>query len=116
MLALLLEKWFQIEVNQVLLFILFYGLINLRFLSYMIPQILKRYPEHKTERMKRFDTFGISPREREVFDLISKGYSYRDTARILSVSLPTVKTHMDHLYRKTATNNKVELINEIDRP
>jgi DNA-binding CsgD family transcriptional regulator len=54
---------------------------------------------------------GISDREREVLALLSEGRTYREMADALCVSLATIKSHVSHLYDKTGTRNKVELIN-----
>lgn len=53
---------------------------------------------------------GISPREKEVMDLIFSGDSYQVISDKLSISLSTVKTHISNIFRKTGTSNKVELI------
>lgn len=61
-----------------------------------------------------YDSFvtskGISPREKEVMDLIFVGDSYQVISDKLSISLSTVKTHISNIFRKTGTSNKVELI------
>ena len=55
------------------------------------------------------DLCGITPREREVMGLLVLGRSYREIAESLCISLPTVKTHVSSLYRKTDTVNRLEL-------
>jgi len=55
--------------------------------------------------------YGISPREVEVLRLLGRGYTYREVADELCVSLATVKSHATHLYDKTGSRNKVELLN-----
>jgi DNA-binding CsgD family transcriptional regulator/phosphatidylserine synthase len=55
--------------------------------------------------------FGISEREGEVLALLIQGYTYREMADSLCLSLATIKTHVSHLYEKTGTRNKVELLN-----
>jgi DNA-binding CsgD family transcriptional regulator len=57
------------------------------------------------------DRYGISGREREVLALLARGGTYREMAEGLCVSLATIKSHVSHLYEKTGTRNKVELIN-----
>ncbi len=54
---------------------------------------------------------GISDREREVLGLLAQGQTYREIADSLCVSMATIKSHVSHLYEKTGTRNKVELIN-----
>ena len=57
------------------------------------------------------DKYAISPREKDVLDLLVKGKSYNQIGEELYISLPTVKTHISNIYRKFEVNNKVELIN-----
>lgn len=40
-----------------------------------------------------------------------QGYSYSDIARNLFISVQTVKSHLNSVYRKTGTKNKVALYN-----
>jgi two-component system response regulator NreC len=42
----------------------------------------------------------LTPRELEVFKLVSNGYSMKDTARILGISINTVLTHKQHICEK----------------
>ena len=42
----------------------------------------------------------LSPREREVLDLLVKGYSYKEVAAQMQVSYSTVHTHVEHIYDK----------------
>jgi LuxR family maltose regulon positive regulatory protein len=42
----------------------------------------------------------LSEREREVLNLLALGLSYQDIAQRLFISLPTVKTHISHIYGK----------------
>jgi DNA-binding CsgD family transcriptional regulator len=67
----------------------------------------------KPEPMVPPDAFcalcGITPREREVMGLLVQGRSYREIGDSLCISLPTVKTHVSSLYRKTDTLNRLEL-------
>lgn len=55
------------------------------------------------------DLYGISPRERDVMVLLVQGRSYREITETLFISLPTVKSHVSSLYRKTNTVNRLEL-------
>jgi DNA-binding CsgD family transcriptional regulator len=114
-LPLIIEQWgIDLGISESLLYLGFYGLLNIRFLVILIPKLVKRAADKELKREANMDRFGITPREREIYDLLGKGYTYKDMARLLHISLPTVKTHMDHLYKKTGTRNKVELINEIE--
>ncbi|NQU79959.1 MAG: response regulator transcription factor [Bacteroidetes bacterium] len=52
----------------------------------------------------------ITPREREVLQLISKGYNYREIAENLFISKETVISHRKHLLSKFKVHNSAELI------
>ena len=44
--------------------------------------------------------------ERKVMDLLSKGFSYKEIAVKLFISLETVKCHVKHIYSKLKVNNR----------
>lgn len=54
----------------------------------------------------------LSPREREVLQLIARGFSYADIARLTGVSVHTVQTHIKNLYGKLAVSSKSEAVFE----
>jgi DNA-binding NarL/FixJ family response regulator len=54
----------------------------------------------------------LSPREQEVLELIARGFSYADIARLKTVSVHTVQTHIKHLYAKLAVRSKSEAVFE----
>lgn len=56
---------------------------------------------------------GLSLREAEVAGLLAEGLSYKAIADRLCVSLSTVQSHVNHIYAKTGSRNKVELANAL---
>jgi len=54
----------------------------------------------------------LSPREQEVLELIARGFSYQEIARLVQISVHTVQTHIKSLYRKLAVNSKSEAVYE----
>ena len=54
----------------------------------------------------------LSTREQEVLELIARGFSYADIARLQSVSVHTVQTHIKNLYRKLAVRSRGEAVFE----
>jgi DNA-binding NarL/FixJ family response regulator len=51
----------------------------------------------------------ITPRERQVLRLIARGYSYKDIARELEISVKTVETHVSSVLRKLQLTNRHQL-------
>jgi ATP/maltotriose-dependent transcriptional regulator MalT len=52
----------------------------------------------------------LTGREREVLVLLAAGHSNREIASSLYVSLPTVKTHLAHIYAKLGAKNRNEAL------
>jgi two-component system response regulator NreC len=53
---------------------------------------------------------GLSPREREVLQLIAEGYSNRQISEIMSISIKTVQTHRLNLMSKLNLHDRADLI------
>lgn len=51
----------------------------------------------------------LTARERDVLRLIARGYSYKDTATRLDISVKTVETHVSAVLRKLQLSNRYEL-------
>jgi DNA-binding NarL/FixJ family response regulator len=51
----------------------------------------------------------LSPREREVMRLIARGYTYKEIARRLELSVKTVETHVSAVLRKLQLSSRHEL-------
>ena len=51
----------------------------------------------------------LSPREREVMRLIARGYTYKELARRLDLSVKTVETHVSAVLRKLQLSSRHEL-------
>jgi DNA-binding CsgD family transcriptional regulator len=56
------------------------------------------------------DAYSITDREREVIALILRGRRYHEIAGELFISIKTVKTHVYHVYEKTACRGRMDLI------
>ena len=70
-------------------------------------------PEEKNSELLLEDfsqTYGLSPREKEVFSLIKEGRSNLEIASDLYISENTVKFHIKNILKKTACSNRPELI------
>lgn len=54
----------------------------------------------------------LSEREQQVLELIARGFSYAEIARLHGVSVHTVQTHIKNLYRKLAVRSRGEAVYE----
>lgn len=54
----------------------------------------------------------LSAREKEILQLIAKGVSNSEAARLLNLSKATIRTHLEHIYRKLEVTNRVEAVTE----
>jgi DNA-binding CsgD family transcriptional regulator len=54
--------------------------------------------------------YGITPAECSVLMVLAQGKSPNEIAEILGLSLPTVKTHLAHLFAKTETRGQADLV------
>ena len=52
----------------------------------------------------------LSEREREVFQLVAEGYSNKNVAEMLSISVATVETHRSHILQKLDVHSTAELV------
>jgi two-component system nitrate/nitrite response regulator NarL len=59
---------------------------------------------------EEFEPMALTAREREVLGLLASGCSNREIASTLFVSLPTVKTHLAHIYDKLDARNRNEAL------
>lgn len=54
----------------------------------------------------------LTPRETEILNLISRGYSYQEVAGLLNVMVSSVQTHIKSMYRKLAVHSRTEAVFE----
>jgi DNA-binding NarL/FixJ family response regulator len=52
----------------------------------------------------------LSPREREVLELLARGYLYKEIAESLHISVPTVNTHIRRIYEKLHVRSRSQAI------
>lgn len=55
---------------------------------------------------------GLSEKEIEVLQSLSRGHSYAEVARAMNISLSTVQSHIRNLYRKLGANSGVQAISK----
>lgn len=59
---------------------------------------------------KNSEIEGLTAREKEVLELIAKGWLYKEVAAALTVTTETVKKHLKHIYTKLHVQNKTEAV------
>lgn len=70
-------------------------------------------PGRAEEIQHLFAEHNISKREKEVIHLILKGYSNKEIAQTLFISLPTAKQHIYNIYQKMGVKSRMQLNNFI---
>ena len=72
--------------------------------------LLEKAQAEAAERAEAADLLGrLTAREREVLELITKGFTSREIAETLGLSPRTVESHRAHIVAKMGTNSVVEL-------
>ncbi len=65
--------------------------------------------KHLPVQEQHFINYELTQREREIAMLLTQGLSYQNIADQLFISLPTVKTHCSHIYKKCEVKSRYEL-------
>ncbi len=58
------------------------------------------------------DDAGLTERERQTLQVLSRGYTYSEAAALLEISPGTVQTHVKNIYSKLAVRSKTEAVFE----
>ncbi|MBI5925097.1 MAG: response regulator transcription factor [Aquabacterium sp.] len=61
------------------------------------------------------DGMALTSREQELLALIAKGFSYQESADLLSVSANTVRTYIKRIYQKLSVNSRAEAVYEFNQ-
>ncbi|UMY65605.1 MULTISPECIES: response regulator transcription factor [unclassified Flavobacterium] len=56
---------------------------------------------------------GLSVREREILDHLSRGLRYKEIAGLLFISVETVRTHIRNIYEKLQVRSRTEALNKL---
>jgi DNA-binding NarL/FixJ family response regulator len=83
-------------------------------------QVLKRLQVQRGETVAKKtgadeEETTLTPRESEILNAISRGFSYAETAEMLGISVGTVHTFLKRVYRKLAVHSKTEAVFEANR-
>jgi two-component system, NarL family, nitrate/nitrite response regulator NarL len=76
-----------------------------------LGELLKRHRElerHDTKRVQQLES--LTPREREILDLMSQGLDNREIAARLHVAYPTVRSHVRKVLEKLDARSRLEAV------
>ncbi|MBP1153718.1 MULTISPECIES: response regulator transcription factor [unclassified Paenibacillus] len=82
--------------------------------AYLYPSATKRLMGEYLERLKRGENTGpydtLSEREKEILALVAKGYSNKEIADQLIISVKTVESHKSNVMEKLKLKTRPELV------
>ena len=73
----------------------------------LVARLLQRLAS-ETQSREDLPAGRLSPREREVLELLTKGQTNREIARKLTVSVSTVKIHVEHILAKLEVSDRTQ--------
>jgi len=79
--------------------------------AYMVQIAPKKSPALPASELRTM--FDLTRREADVCALVLPGFTDKDIAKALSISFPTVRTHLNHSFSKCGVTNRAELIHWI---
>jgi DNA-binding NarL/FixJ family response regulator len=77
--------------------------------TYITPEIAGVVIQEYVEMKKGAEREELTAKEREVLQLIAEGLSTKEIALKLSVSVPTIETHRQHIMAKLRLHTVAEL-------
>jgi DNA-binding NarL/FixJ family response regulator len=71
-------------------------------------KVVQSFQQHAPPSVS--DAAELSPREKEVLDLLARGHLYKEIADALSISLPTVNTYIRRIYEKLHVRSRAQAV------
>lgn len=82
-----------------------------RFMEYAFNTI---YTPPRSSQLKRISArFSFTARETEVVEALINGADNKTIARDLDIGLPTVKTHLNHIFEKSGVETRTQLLSKV---
>ena len=75
--------------------------------SYIARKVVQSFYQTPAARN---ETEGLSPREREVLELLARGYFYKEITEALSISMSTVNTHVRRIYENLHVHSRAQAV------
>lgn len=79
--------------------------------SHIARKVVSSFRESETN----IELEKLSAREKEILELLSKGFRYKEIADKLFLSTETVRTHIRNIYQKLHVNSRTEAVNKVYR-
>ena len=57
----------------------------------------------------------LTPREREILELLARGHYYREIGDALEISVSTVRSHLHSVYRKLEVKSRTQAVSKLLR-
>lgn len=73
---------------------------------------LPAQPEKSHDGLRPETRRALTERELEILQIIAKGLSNNEAAKVLGLSKATIRTHLEHIYQKLDVTNRVEAVTE----
>lgn len=128
----LITPYLTVQQKYVDLFLSYFT--NIVIVAFVVVNIKRFYKNEKKERetiqelVEKYRSSGfelkeiinkkiaaLSLRERELCKLLIEGKSNREIADEFFIGIGTVKSHLNNIYKKLGTNNRVEVINLVGK-
>jgi DNA-binding NarL/FixJ family response regulator len=75
--------------------------------SYIARKVVQSFYQAPPESIQAED---LTPREREVLELLARGYYYKEITEVLGLSMSTVNTHVRHIYEKLHVHSRAQAV------
>jgi DNA-binding NarL/FixJ family response regulator len=77
-------------------------------------QVILMFNEyHETGDNKKGEEYNLTDREKEVLQLMVKGYTYKMAATELFIAVETIRSHIKNIYEKLHVNSKTEAVAKV---
>lgn len=77
--------------------------------SYIARRVAQCFPDVRT-KSETDNQLLLSPREREVLDMLTRGLLYKEIAEALTISVRTVDAHVRHVYEKLHVRSRGQAV------
>jgi DNA-binding CsgD family transcriptional regulator len=110
--------WFWQMYPIIAVFLLLFAFFAVRYwlkleIEKQRQNILSEYTQNLQTQEQNSFIHLLSPREMEVLELINEGLSNKEIAERLFISLSTVKTHINNIYKILEVKNRREAIEKV---